>query len=94
MKEAIEVKRFFSDYFDSQLRSSMESSAKESFIKLSFSLPANQRFPYITREYLSSEVQETLNKFYPLGARLIYIRPSPDDDHFIEAGALVKLTNF
>lgn len=94
MKEAIEVKRFFSDNFDSQLRSSMENSAKESFVKLSFSLPANQRFPYITREYLNSEVQETLNKFYPLGAHVAYIRPSPEDDHFIEVGALIKYTDF
>lgn len=94
MKEANEIKRAFSDHFDCQLRSSMESVAKDSFIKLSFSLPANQRFPYVTREYLNSEAQETLNKFYPLGARLAYIRASPDDDHFIEVGALVKITNF
>lgn len=94
MKATNEIKRAFSDHFDSQLRSSMEGVAKDSFIKLSFSLPANQRFPYITKEYLCTEVQETLNKFYPLGARLAYIRPSPDDDHFIEVGALVKLTNF
>lgn len=85
-----ETKGDLSNHFNSQLRSIMEMGANETFIILNFSLPGNQRYPYVDKSFLELEMKETLNKFYPLGARLVYIRPSHNDDHFIEVGTLVK----
>ena len=91
MKVSPDFEGNFSEYFNSQLKTLMENGAKDCFIKLEFSLPDNLNYSSIEKNHLSNEVRETLNKFYPLGSRLVYTRPNPDNDNFFEVWALVRL---
>lgn len=91
MKFGKEFGDIFSKYFDKQLYSILENTARDAFVKHTFYLPGNSRYSYIDKEYVLSEMEKTLNKFYPLGAKIAYIIPTPNDDHYIEVGALVKI---
>lgn len=79
----------FSESFSRQLQTILENSAIESLVKFNFVLPGNSRFPYTDSNYLYNELNLTLKSFYPLGAKVVYIVPNSNDDHYIEVGALV-----
>ncbi|MBO5143667.1 MAG: hypothetical protein J6C46_11890 [Clostridia bacterium] len=90
MRFGNEQKGIFSKHFTRQLTSSFESIAIEKFEKFILALPGNSRYPYTDINFLTNEILDSFNIFYPLGVKIIYIVPTPDDDHYIEIGLLVR----
>ena len=86
-----EEKGVFTKHFSRQLQSTLEGRSRDEFLNFTFSLPGNSRFPYTNKDFLLKELSEAFNKYYPLGATVVYMLPCKDDDHFVEVGVLVKI---
>lgn len=80
----------FTKSFNRQLKSIFESNLKDYFFKFSFKLYANNRYPYISKDFLFNELTQTFEHYFPFGVKIVYITPNSNDDHFIEVGVLVK----
>lgn len=85
-----EIRGVFSKHFERQIQNSLDNNLKNGFVIISLSLPGNSRFSYTNKTFIWQELFVSLNKFYPLGVKILYVQPNANDDHIIEVGIFCK----